>query len=126
VSTILEAGCGSGQLTIPFVRKVIPVKPSFKVIALDLSAGPYNGLLDILKNRLREERLAALITPVNADVRDMDVIKDESVDLVISNETLCELDRNGLEMALREFYRVLKSDWQMMHGELIQASENDA
>jgi ubiquinone/menaquinone biosynthesis C-methylase UbiE len=126
LSTILEAGCGSGQLTIPFVRKVMQIKASFKVIALDLAAGPYKGHLDILKTRLREERLEALITPVKADVRNMDIIADESVDLVVSNETLCELDRNGLEMALREFYRVLKSGGQMAHAELIQAFENDA
>jgi len=126
VSTILEAGCGSGQLTIPFVRQVMLTKRNFKVIALDLSAGPYKGHLDILKVRLGEERLEALITPVNTDVRSMDVIEDEGVDLVVSNETLCELDRNGLEMALREFYRILKSGGQMVHGELIQAFENDA
>jgi len=126
VSTILEAGCGSGQLTVPFVRKLMRIKPSFRVIALDLSAGPYKGHLDILKSRLREERLEGLITPVNSDVRNMDVIADESVDLVVSNETLCELDRNGLEMALREFYRVLKPGGQMVHGELIQVFENDA
>jgi ubiquinone/menaquinone biosynthesis C-methylase UbiE len=126
VSTILEAGCGSGQLTVPFVRKVLRIKPSFKVIALDLSAGPYRGHLDILKSRLREEKLEGVIVPVNADVRNMDVIADESVDLVVSNETLCELDRNGLEKALREFYRVLKSGGQMVHGEVIQAFENDA
>ena len=126
VSTILEVGCGSGQLTIPFVRKIMLIKTSFKVMALDLSAGLYRGDLDILKSRLGKERLEALITPMNADVRNMDVIEDESVDLVVSNETLCELDRNGLEMALREFYRVLKSGGQMVHGELIQAFENDA
>lgn len=126
VSIILEAGCGSGQLTIPFARKVMQLKPSFTVIALDLSAGPYRGDLDVLKSRHRKKRLEGLITRVNADVRNMDVIASESVDLVVSNETLCELDRNGLEMALREFYRVLKSGRQMVHGELIQAFENDA
>ena len=126
VSTILEAGCGSGQLTVPFVRKVIRIKPSFKIIALDLSTGPYRGHLDILKTRLREKRLEGWITPLNSDVRNMAVIADESVDLVISNETLCELGRNGLEMALQEFHRVLKFGGQMVHGELIQAFENDA
>jgi ubiquinone/menaquinone biosynthesis C-methylase UbiE len=126
VSTILEVGCGSGQLTVPFVRKIMQIKPSFRVIALDLSVGPYKGHLDILKKRLREEKLEGLVKPVNADVRSMGVIADESVDLVVSNETLCELDRNGLEMALREFYRVLKPNGQMVHGELIQAFENDA
>jgi ubiquinone/menaquinone biosynthesis C-methylase UbiE len=126
VSTILEAGCGSGQLTVPFVQKLRQVKPSFKVIALDLSTGPYKGHLEILKTRIRDEKLERLVTPVNADMRNMNVISDRSVDLVLSNETLCELDRNGLEMALREFHRVLKSGGQMVHGELIQASEKEA
>ena len=126
VSTILEAGCGSGQLTIPFVRTVMRVKSNFRVIALDLSVGPYKGHLDNLKSRIREEKLDELVTPVNVDVRNMDAIANESVDLVVSNETLCELDRNGLEMALREFYRVLRPDTQMVHGELIQAFEDDA
>jgi len=102
------------------------IKPNFRVIALDLSVGPYKGYLDILKTRLREEKLEGLITPINADVRNMDAIANESVDLIVSNETLCELDRNGLETALREFHRVLKSGCQMVHGELIQAFENDA
>lgn len=126
VSTILEAGCGSGQLTVPFVRQVMRIKPSFRVMALDLSTGPHRGHLDVLKTHLQEEELEKLITAVNADVRNMDAFADESVDLVVSNETLCELDRNGLEMALREFFRVLKPGGQMVHGELIQAFENDA
>lgn len=62
LSTILEVGCGSGQLTVPFVRKVTLIKPSFIVIALDLSAGPYGGHMDVLKSRLREERLEGLVT----------------------------------------------------------------
>ena len=126
VSTILEAGCGSGQLTMPFVREVMRIKPNFRVIALDLSEGLYKGHLDILKTRLQKEKFEELVTPVNADVRNIGVIANESVDLVVSNETLCELDRNGLEMALREFHSVLKSGGQMVHGELIQAFENDA
>lgn len=126
VSIILEAGCGSGQLTLPFVRRVMQIRPSFRVIALDLSAGPYRGHLDILKTRIQEESLEGLITPVNADVRSMGAIATKSVDVVVSNETLCELDRKGLEMAIREFHRVLKQGGQMVHGELIQAFENNS
>jgi ubiquinone/menaquinone biosynthesis C-methylase UbiE len=126
VSTILEAGCGSGQLTVPFVRNVMRIKPNFKVIALDLSTGPYSAHLDMLRTSLQKKKLEELVTTLNADVRNMDAIAEESVDLVVSNEILCELDRKGLEMALREFYRVLKSGGQMVHGELIQTFENDA
>ena len=126
VSSVLEVGCGSGQLTIPFARKLMKIKPDFQIVALDLSTGPYKGHLDVLKRRIRKEGLERLITPVNADVRNMAVIYDESVDLLVSNETLCELDRNGLERALGEFYRVLKFGGQMVHGELVQAFENEA
>jgi ubiquinone/menaquinone biosynthesis C-methylase UbiE len=126
VSVILEAGCGSGQLTVPFAKKLMSIKQRFRVVAVDLYRGPYRGHLDVLRTRLREDGLEELITPVNANVRSMGVIANESVDLVVSNETLCELDRNGLEMALREFHRILKYSGQMVHGELIQAFENDA
>jgi ubiquinone/menaquinone biosynthesis C-methylase UbiE len=126
VSTILEAGCGSGQLTVPFAKRIKHVKPSFRFTALDLFAGPYRRDIDILKNRIREEGLEGLIIPVNTDVRNMDVIAGKSIDLVVSNETLCELDRTGLEMALREFHRVLRPGSQMVHAELINSFENDA
>ena len=126
VSIILEVGCGRGQLTFPFVRNLMNVKRDFRVLALDLPAGPYKGHIDSLKTRIRKEGLKGLITPINGDVRNMTLIEDESVDLVMSNETLCELDRDGLEKAIREFCRVLKPDRQMVHGELMQAFENDA
>jgi ubiquinone/menaquinone biosynthesis C-methylase UbiE len=107
------------------VKAVMRIRSDFRVIALDLSEGPYRGHLDVLKGRLRVEKLEDLVTLVNADVRSMDAIASESVDLVVSNETLCELDGNGLEKAVREFYRVLRSGGQMVHGELIPAFEND-
>jgi ubiquinone/menaquinone biosynthesis C-methylase UbiE len=126
VSTILEAGCGSGQLTVPLAAKVRQINPDIRVVALDLCAGPYRGHLDLLRARVREERLESVIAPVRADARSMAVVGDGSVDLAISNETLCELDRQGLAMALREFHRVLRSGGQMVHSELIPAFENDA
>ncbi|MDI6690476.1 MAG: class I SAM-dependent methyltransferase [Candidatus Bathyarchaeota archaeon] len=39
VSIILEVGCGSGQLTIPFAKNVKEILKQFKLIALDVSAG---------------------------------------------------------------------------------------
>jgi len=126
VSIILEAGCGSGQLTIPLVKRVNEIKENFKVVAFDISAGPYKGDLDVLKERVQKEKLEKFIVTVEGDVRNMEVIKDESVDLIISNELFCDLDRDGLERALKEFYRVLRPNRQMAHGELNPIPENEA
>jgi ubiquinone/menaquinone biosynthesis C-methylase UbiE len=126
ISVILEAGCGSGQLTIPFVRKVNEIKANFKVTAFDVSSGSYEGDLDILKERIEKEKLDKFVATVKGDVRDMKAIEDESVDLIISNELFCELDKNGLERAIKEFYRILKPNRQMAHGELNPIPENEA
>lgn len=126
ISVILEAGCGSGQLTIPFVRKVNEIKANFKVTAFDISSGSYEGDLDILKERIEKEKLDKFVVTVKGDVRDMKAIEDESVDLIISNELFCELDKNGLERAIKEFYRILKPNRQMAHGELNPIPENEA
>lgn len=126
ISVILEAGCGSGQLTVPFTKKVAGVKEKFKIIAFDISAGPYKGDLDILKAKVQKEKLEKFITSVKGDVRNMEVIDDKSVDLIISNELFCDLDREGLERALWEFHRVLKPNGKMAHGELSPIPENDA
>jgi len=126
VSVILEAGCGSGQLTIPFVKKVNEIKENFKVIGFDVSAGPYKGDLDILRERVQKEKLEKFVVTVKGDVRNMKAVKDESVDLIISNELFCDLDRDGLERALKEFYRVLRPNGQMAHGELNPIPENEA
>ncbi|NWG11897.1 class I SAM-dependent methyltransferase [Candidatus Bathyarchaeota archaeon] len=126
ISVILEAGCGRGQLTMPFVRKVHKIKENFKVIALDFSSGPYEGDLDILKEKMRREKLDKVVVAVKGDVKNMKTIEDESVDLIISNELFCELDKKGLERAIKEFYRILKPSGQMAHGELSPIPENEA
>jgi ubiquinone/menaquinone biosynthesis C-methylase UbiE len=124
VSIILEAGCGSGQLTIPFAEKVMRVKRGCKIIAFDISSGPYKGRLNLLKGKVKENGLDEVIVAVEGDVRNMRAIDDESVDLTISNELFCDLDRRGLEMALNEFFRVLKHGGQMAHGVLSPIPQN--
>jgi ubiquinone/menaquinone biosynthesis C-methylase UbiE len=125
VSTVLEGGCGAGQFTVPFVERVKEMKENFTLIALDVSSGPYEGDLTVLKRRIRKEGLKKFIVPVKGDVRKM-AIGSESIDVIVSNELFCDLDRKGLERALQEFYRVLRSDGQMIHGELDPRAENEA
>jgi ubiquinone/menaquinone biosynthesis C-methylase UbiE len=125
-AVILEVGCGRGQLTLPLVRKVGKITEDFKVIALDTSAGAYRGSLEILKKTLQKEELEDFVVAVEGDVINMNIMENESVDLILSNEFLCELDRDGLGKAVKEFHRVLKPNGQMAHGELNPIPENEA
>ena len=115
LSVVLEAGCGKGQLTIPLAR-MMPEK--VQVIAVDSSKGPYEGWLGELKGRLKDEALEERVRVVKADVRKIRGVREQSVDLVVSNELLCDLpyDRE-LEKALEEFRRILRPNGLMIHGE---------
>jgi len=123
---IFEAGCGRGQLTIPFAKKLKEIIENFKIVAFDLSAGSYKGDLDVLKQNVTKEKLEEFIVTAKGDVRKITSLKNDSVDVIISNELLCELDRGGLKKALKEFYTILKPNGQMVHGELNPVPKNVA
>ncbi len=115
IQTILEAGCGRGELTIPLLRKL---PSSTKMIAVDSSKGPYVGWLSELVARLRKSGLGRRVHIVDTDVRRLRNIDEESVDAIVSNELVCDLPRKAqLDKALREFYRVLRPGGIMIHGE---------
>jgi len=122
ISTILDAGCGSGRLTIPLARKIGKKR---RTIGLDISLGPYQGALKVLKENVRTKKIGQVIEMIEGDVRDI-AIRDEVVDLIVSNELFCDLDRQGLEQTLKEFYRILKPKGKMAHAELIPFPENKA
>ena len=113
--TIVEAGCGRGQLTIPLLGKL---PTSTGMIVVDSSKGPYTGWLNELAAILHRRRLEHRVRVVDSDVRHLDDVDNESVDVVVSNELLCDLPRKAqLQNALREFYRVLRPGGVMVHGE---------
>lgn len=115
VRTILEAGCGRGQLTIPLLGRL---PRSTRVIAVDSSRGPYAGWLNELATKLDGRGLDRRVRVVDSDVRHVDDVDNESVDVVVSNELLCDLPRKPqLQKALGEFYRVLRPGGIMIHGE---------
>jgi len=123
VSVVLEAGCGSGRLTMPLVAKI---GKRCRFIAYDLSAGPYEGDLEILREGVLARGIGDVVETIYGDVRDMKTIANKSVDLIISHELFCELNRVGLELASKEFYRILKPKGQMVHAELSPVGENRA
>jgi len=126
ISVILEVGCGKGQLTIPLAEKLKENIKDFKIIAFDACTRPYKGVLDTLKGKIQRRGLDKNIVIVEGDVRNMNTINDESVGFIISNELFCDLNREGLLKALEEFYRILKPNGQMAHGELNSIPENPA
>jgi ubiquinone/menaquinone biosynthesis C-methylase UbiE len=112
---ILEAGCGKGQLTIPLLKRV---PTNVRMIAIDSSKGPYAGWLKELGSILRTAGLEKRVQPIRSDARRIKGVKDSSVDIVVSNELLCDLPFDSqLEKALREFYRILRPGGFMIHGE---------
>ena len=114
-NVILEAGCGKGQLTIPLLGRL---PRHVKMIAVDSSRGPYAGWLKELSQRLQTARLEKRVQPIKSDARRIRGIEDESVDIVVSNELLCDLPYDSqLEKALTEFYRILRPGGLMIHGE---------
>ena len=80
VSLVLEAGCGRGQLTLPLAERL---SERCKIIAFDVSSGPYSGALRVLAKAVRRKKLGGVIKMAKGDVRNMFDINDESVDLVI-------------------------------------------
>ena len=112
---MLEAGCGRGQLTIPLLRRL---PKSVKMIAIDSSKGPYANWLKELSHELQDPGLERRVQPIRSDARRIKDVKDSSVDIVVSNELLCDLPFDSqLEKALREFYRILRPGGFMIHGE---------
>lgn len=121
VAIVLEAGCGSGSLTMPLM---VNLGGRCRIIAYDLSTGPYEADLEVLSNKVTAKGLVDFIKTVKGDTTNMDSIADESIDLIVSNEFFWELNRLGLERTLREFHRVLKHGGQMVHAELSPSAQN--
>ena len=112
---ILEAGCGKGQLTIPLLTKL---PRNVEMTAIDSSTGPYTGWLKELAKRLRTKGFEKRVRLIRSDARRIKGIEDVSVDVVVSNELLCDLPSDSeLEKALGEFYRILRPGGFMIHGE---------
>jgi len=112
---ILEAGCGKGQLTIPLLKRL---PREVKMIAIDSSKGPYAGWLKGLSQELRTAGLEKRVRLFKSDARSIRGIEDECVDIIVSNELLCDLPYDSqLEKALTEFHRILRPGGFMIHGE---------
>lgn len=67
-AVILEVGCGRGQLTIPFAKKLMYKEIGFRVVAFDISTGPYGGSLNVLMKETREKGLKDVIMMAHGEL----------------------------------------------------------
>ena len=122
VRTMLEAGCGRGQLTIPLIER-LPRR--IGLIAVDSTKGDYAGSFDELASRLRLGRYEQRVRPVRSDVGSIKGVDRGSMDAVISNELLCNLkSESQVVKAFKEFYRILRPRGVMIHGEWLSSPAN--
>ena len=106
---LLDVGCGTGDLVVK------AAKADACVTGLDIS----EGMLEVARERVRKNRLENEVDLRHADIVEMDTqLNENSFDCITSTLLISELYSEERQWALREFYRVLKSD-----GILIIAGE---
>lgn len=98
--TVLEIGCGTGTLTEYLA------KTGAKIIATDLS----QGFLDLTSQKIKYHNVS--FQTANAEL--LDNFKDNSFDAVVGLSILHHL---GIQSALQNIYRVLKSGGVMAFSE---------
>jgi ubiquinone/menaquinone biosynthesis C-methylase UbiE len=91
---VADLGCGSGYFTVPISRKVK------KVYGIDVQ----EEMLEFLEQKIREQKIVNIETLLSKE--DMIPLQDESVDLVLSVNTLHEF--RDKETTISEIKRVLK------------------
>lgn len=102
--TALDMGSGPCTMVFCLANKI----GDGRVFAIDL----HIGLMDTLKKALSEDLLLRTIV-VKADLRRLDFLKDNFVDLVTAYDTLSVIEQctpSGTPYVLNEARRILKPD----------------
>lgn len=102
-AVVLDAGCGSGYLSLPIAARLV----SGRVICVDLS----DEMLATLKKRARAREVDSRLRPLRTPV-DSTGLEGDSVDMVVSNNLLHEL--RDPASAVAEWKRVLKPGGRMV------------
>ncbi len=113
-STLLELGCGRGQLTIPLARSF-----GGGIIATD------NELKNIeaLKKNIKINHLNGKVTPVFADAASIELDKS-SLDAIVSNFFLGWVDEDSFKDIMRRLKSTLKTGGIVVHSDFSPLPEN--
>ncbi len=102
---VLDVGCGTGDLAVRAAQA------GACVTGLDIS----EGMLAVARERINKKRIGNEVVFHHAGVVEIDTLFDEnSFDLITSTLVISELYGEEREWALRELYKILKSDGTLL------------
>ena len=118
--TIIEIGCGRGQLTIPLAKLV-----RGRLLTVDSFAWPYNTAYRSILNMVSKEKLIGRVSVFKEDYRSFLSRQDDArYEAVISSEFLPEIDSARTREFLSECQRVLKRGGVSVHSFLSPVPKN--
>lgn len=95
---VLDIGCGTGALTMRALRKGAKIK------GIDINA----DMLDIAKRRIHDAGFSGSVEFSEIGVGELDTLKAESYDVIMSGLCFSELTGDELDFALEEVKKLLK------------------
>ena len=108
---VLDIGCGTGALTLRDASKGAMVK------GIDINS----QMLDIARKRSNEMNLSGNIEFCEMGIAELESIKSDSYDVIMSGLCFSELSDDELTFTLKQVKRILKR-----HGLLLVADEAEA
>lgn len=112
---VLEGGTSWGNTTRIIANKVIENKWDTELISVDIDDSHFSEIEEDIKDCFQKLILR------KGDLSDLKFISSDSIDVIICNYTLSSVDQFPLRAirTLREFYRVLKTNGQLVITEEI-------
>ena len=120
--TVVEIGCGRGQLTVPLAKRA----ENIQFVLVDRFLGTnYSKNYRTLTRNLRKTRLTERAHTVVSDYMKWVTTQDnDTYDAIISSEFIPEIDSSDTHELIRECYRILKPEGITIHSFLSPTPRN--
>ena len=115
-STVLEMGCGRGQLTLPLASSL-----KGRIIAVDRSKRD----VEMLEEALRERGFDGRVETMAVDACDIE-LEDGVVDAAVSNFFFGWIDEGKIRRVIQGQRRILKEGGVMLHSDFLPKAENQS